>query len=372
MHRIDTGTVDEDEFGTGKDGFTGGDPGSGIAPTDLSADWCDDVQETLAQFIEGEGISLEKRTFTQLVAAVESRLSRASLQNMQRIASVLTVAINATAGDASGDPSTGSERVWVSVGSGGKAAASDDGQAWIAETTGVSDTLTGIASDGNGTFVAVGFNGAIATRTFGGTWTVRTSGVAENLQDVVYDQSHSVWIAVGANGTVLTSTNGASWTARTSGTSESLISCDAAASGHVKACGTNGTILRSTDGGVSWSADTSGLAEDLNEVRHSDAEGYWLCTGSIGGLVRVDTEGTTWSSVAHNLSAPRGLATNRQSIWVTVDDLNRARYSVDGGKTWSDCGWAQDLRATAVSFDLGVWSIGAGDVFGDLVRSQGV
>ena len=45
MHRIDTSTAKKDKFGTGKNGFTGGNPQTGELPTALNAEFFDSVQE---------------------------------------------------------------------------------------------------------------------------------------------------------------------------------------------------------------------------------------------------------------------------------------------------------------------------------------
>ncbi|MFW6086405.1 MAG: hypothetical protein ACODAG_04310 [Myxococcota bacterium] len=74
MHRIDTDTAEEDTHGAGKDGFTGGDPQAAIAPTDLSADWCNAVQEEIANVVEAAGISLDKGDNEQLRKATLDRI----------------------------------------------------------------------------------------------------------------------------------------------------------------------------------------------------------------------------------------------------------------------------------------------------------
>lgn len=374
MHRIDTGTRDEDEFGTGKDGFTGGDPGAGISPTDFSPDWCDDIQETLAQFIEGQGVTLAKRVFTQLTDAVNARLRLAALQNWESIASVLSGAINAVEGDGSGDLSAvNNERVWVAVGDGGDAASSNDGKSWSAETTGTAQNLNDIATDGAGLFVAVGSGGTILTRSFAGTWTSRTSGVSATLTAVAYDPINGEWIAVGSSGTVVTSPDGTTWTDRTpaSGTTETLNGVDTDGAGGAKACGDNGTIIRSADGGASWSADTSNSTDDLSDIHHSEGEGHWLSVGqNSGDVLKVDTGGTTWSVVSDNLSGTiTALATDRGSLWVAVDGGGRLRYSKDQGATWHDVGWSGGSNDP--HFALGIWFA---DDFstGNLLRSLSV
>lgn len=56
MERITGPTVDEDLHGAGKDGFTEGDPGL-VAPTIVSADWLNGVQEEILNVIEGAGLT---------------------------------------------------------------------------------------------------------------------------------------------------------------------------------------------------------------------------------------------------------------------------------------------------------------------------
>lgn len=55
MQRINTSTKAGDLHGPGKDGFRPGDPNAGILPTQLSADWCNAVQESLCRVIEAGG-----------------------------------------------------------------------------------------------------------------------------------------------------------------------------------------------------------------------------------------------------------------------------------------------------------------------------
>lgn len=72
MKRIDTATAVPDKFGIGKKGFTNGDVIGGIAATDLDEDWFDDVQEEIANVIEGAGIALDGADKTQLLQAVQA------------------------------------------------------------------------------------------------------------------------------------------------------------------------------------------------------------------------------------------------------------------------------------------------------------
>ncbi|OJC57817.1 hypothetical protein AXW37_10115 [Yersinia ruckeri] len=71
MHRIDTPTAQVDKFGAGKNGFTRGNPQTGVPTTALDDDYFDSVQEELAGVIEGAGIVLNKANRAQLLAALK-------------------------------------------------------------------------------------------------------------------------------------------------------------------------------------------------------------------------------------------------------------------------------------------------------------
>lgn len=71
MHRIDTSTAQVDKFGTGKNGFTGGNPQTGELPTALDENFFDSVQEEICNVIEGAGIALAKGTRNQLLSALK-------------------------------------------------------------------------------------------------------------------------------------------------------------------------------------------------------------------------------------------------------------------------------------------------------------
>lgn len=76
MNRIDTDTVDDDLHGTGKDGFTDGDPGMAIAPTRLNAKWFNSAQEEIARCVEANGVALDEDNYSQTDDAVQG-MSRA-------------------------------------------------------------------------------------------------------------------------------------------------------------------------------------------------------------------------------------------------------------------------------------------------------
>lgn len=74
MHRIDTPTAQKDKFGAGKNGFTRGNPQTGIPATDLDDDYFDMLQEELAGVVEAAGTTLDKAKRNQLLTAMKALL----------------------------------------------------------------------------------------------------------------------------------------------------------------------------------------------------------------------------------------------------------------------------------------------------------
>ncbi|HDR2353263.1 TPA: hypothetical protein QCH65_000406 [Enterobacter roggenkampii] len=66
MHRIDTPTAQKDKWGSGKNGFTDGDPTTGVKATSLNAALFDSVQEEICNAIEKSGLTLDPGDNTQL------------------------------------------------------------------------------------------------------------------------------------------------------------------------------------------------------------------------------------------------------------------------------------------------------------------
>ncbi|WP_270794492.1 hypothetical protein [Aeromonas sp. QDB11] len=71
MHRIDTPSRQKDKFGSGKDGFTKGDPQTGTPATEISPDILDAMQEEICNVIELSGLPLKKQENNQLYKAIE-------------------------------------------------------------------------------------------------------------------------------------------------------------------------------------------------------------------------------------------------------------------------------------------------------------
>lgn len=86
MHRIDHATAEADKHGAGKDGFTEGDPTSGAAPTTVTADWFDDVQESIARTIEdsdGGNTPLVKGSDEQLKDAIRTMIATPAFESSE-------------------------------------------------------------------------------------------------------------------------------------------------------------------------------------------------------------------------------------------------------------------------------------------------
>lgn len=95
MHRIDTPTAQVDKFGAGKNGFTRGNPQTGMPATALDDDYFDAIQEELAGVIESTDVVLDKSKKTQLLTALKKLFLRTS-NNLSEIKDAGTTAVAAT------------------------------------------------------------------------------------------------------------------------------------------------------------------------------------------------------------------------------------------------------------------------------------
>jgi hypothetical protein len=80
MRRINTSTKATDLHGPGKHGFKAGNSLTGELPTQLSPVYCDDVQEEIANAIEGAGITLGADQSQLLAAIIALADQRAALR----------------------------------------------------------------------------------------------------------------------------------------------------------------------------------------------------------------------------------------------------------------------------------------------------
>ena len=91
MHRIDTPTAQKDKFGAGKNGFTRGNPQTGVPATDLDDDYFDSIQEEIAGLVEAGGLTLDKADRGQVLKALKL-LFAANTDSMGALASLVGAA----------------------------------------------------------------------------------------------------------------------------------------------------------------------------------------------------------------------------------------------------------------------------------------
>ena len=96
------------------------------------------------------------------------------------------------------------------------------------------------------------FGTILCTTNGGANWIVQTSGTTNSLSGVYFTDMNT-GIAVGDTGTILRTTNGgASWITQTSGTTKDLFGVSFTDANNGTAVGRDGTILRTTNGGATF------------------------------------------------------------------------------------------------------------------------
>jgi hypothetical protein len=192
---------------------------------------------------------------------------------------------------------------FVAVGTSGLIiTSSDPSSGWSFMTSGTSNSLSAVASNGSNVFLAVGDSGVLCYSTDGGaTWAAMTNSVilTTDLYGVTY--GGGFWVAVGAGGKKYYSSDVASnvWTA-------------------------------------DWSA-----TENLNGVTFGN--GYFIAVGNTGAAYRsagMSSPAGTWGALSGLPSMTfNGVAYGNGEFVVlgaTLSDPNQLRYSTDDGTTWTD------------------------------------
>jgi hypothetical protein len=360
MHRIDSRYVVADLFGAGKDGFTNGTPGI-LAPTEVTADFINALQEETCAFVARDASALVKGTNTQLLSALISAIAyKAAAGTWSELGAAKNVAINGVAHD-------GAEN-FVMVGENDGTDpyilySADGGVTW----TEVAIALVGgyllndVAYDGSTQFLAVGnedgVDSLIATSVDGILpWTVQTPPAGNfPLYSVRHDQS-GLWVAVGGkNGThphIMTSASGTAWTIRTPTVAKNLdlyaVAHNGLAGGDAlwmavgEKTGTGPYRLTSPDG-ITWTAVGAAAADyDLNAVAHngrSGSAGLWVAVGEQD-TVFYSPDGTTWTAVnvEGNSTASYNSVVFAEGAWIAVGDVEAGKGPVCAvsadGITW--------------------------------------
>jgi len=318
MHRIDSVSAEPDTFGTGKDGYTEGDPSAGIPATATTDDWFNAVQEELCRPIEAFEGSLVKADNHQLMRVLRFITGRLAGANLTQV--------NATAATYYGIAVR--ERVpggitpyVVAAGASGAILVSLNGSGgWYAPSAagGYTGTFYGAAwSPTLSQWCLVGTGGEIQTA--GSTasgWTKQTpaGGFSGTFRSVAWLEDTglgtSYWIAVGDSGTIQTSADGVTWVARTAGSSyASTFRKVVCSENFAVAAGDNGEIQTSSNG-VGWTRRIND-AGSLTGVAYDSVQGHWVVVGNSTTIYR-SSDGTTWGSVV--TSRDNSLITSYEDI----------------------------------------------------------
>lgn len=344
MHRIDSSTRKLNLFGAGKDGFTQGSPGV-EAPTQLTPDFFNQLQEEPLSFIEAMGLSPVKADNAQLNKALKVLSQRQAISRWQ--------ARSPAGGFAGGFNGCcmrdyvggGGQANFVAVGASGEIQTSEFGDTWTKRTAPAAyasiyrSVCVGQPS-GSDLFVAVGQSGAIHTSPTGVTWTAQTPAASYTGEFKFVAWLNGQFIALGTSGEIQTSPNGTTWTKRTPGSSYTGEFRSAAyGAGLYVIIGQNGEIQTSPDG-VTWTRRVTGSL-----LARAVAFGNGVFVAVFGattdtGCVRTSTDGINWTN--RTLAAGTPVIVNNLVACVFVDGLfvlsidggfNEVQTSVDG-VTW--------------------------------------
>ncbi len=212
-------------------------------------------------------------------------------------------------------------------------------QCWIAQSSGQSRTLWGVAASSDSVGHAVGENGTLLVTSNGGaTWTGQFALTVEHFLGVDFPVNASTGYAVGGKGVVLKTTNGgSSWVVQLSGTFVDLLDVDFpvdAAIGWV--VGRNGTIRKTTNGGMNWTAQSSGTGDDLHAVHFPVDASVGYVVGKSGVILRTTNGGSTWTALSSGTSAELfGVHFVSNTTGFVVGEGGVIRRTTNGGVNWS-------------------------------------
>jgi photosystem II stability/assembly factor-like uncharacterized protein len=191
--------------------------------------------------------------------------------------------------------------------------------AWSVATSGVSNSLAGVAwSSTNGEFLVVGAGGTIL-RGDGSSWSAVSSPVTTDLEDVIWLGDR--YIAVGKSGTIMTSSmDGSAWTPQNTPATATTVTLGGVASNgtRIVAVGTMGTILTSDDSGVTWIELSPLVNNELNDVSWDGNQ--FVAVGSDDTIL-VSADGASWSAISPGTSDINFVAVTRGDATVPTDPV---------------------------------------------------
>lgn len=250
MQRINTTNRAVDLFGPGKDGFTGGDPLVALAPTTVSPEYLNAVQEELANAVE---------PFAPLDALSTCQLQ----QTLSQAFSIM---------------GAGSIEFRLTLSEPVLAGASDDTRVIvvISEGTGASDRIYRALDGWN-----------FAARTLG-------SSSTNILRAIEWAPLPRLFVAVGDTGEIQTSTDGSTWVKQTQAASYAgAFGAVAVSPAVIVAIGTGQEVQTSEDG-VTWTRRVCALTGTYSKVTYSDVARAFMLINTAAG-VATSPDGITWT-----------------------------------------------------------------------------
>jgi photosystem II stability/assembly factor-like uncharacterized protein len=253
---------------------------------------------------------------------------------------VATLVVGLTLSACTGSHANPALRAWA-VGAGGVIlATSDGGVHWIAQHSGTTDTLNGVAfADAQHGWVVGGqpFSGVILATTDGGThWAKQLTHPGIPFQDVVCTDSTHAWVAghgINSAVTMATSDGGRTWVTQQSGDKavKDLVFADAS---HGWALGyLPRGILATSDGGIHWRVQLA-----ANAAHGWAVGGHWRSARPSAVVWSTSDGGLNWRELGGPLQEMNILqavaASDPRHVVVAGDGM---WFSTDGGKHWTTC-----------------------------------
>jgi hypothetical protein len=177
-------------------------------------------------------------------------------------------------------------------------------------------------------FVAVGTNGTIITSTDGDDWVLQSSGTTETLYNVRY--LNSKIIIVGANGTLLTSDDATTWTSVNTSTTSYLQDIFYRNNEYIAVGGnegSGGSIIITSSNLSSWTKIVTVATRELTGIIFFDQR-YQVVAGGgstvTGQSIGNSTDGASWAFTGTSFSQNKALYS------LATDSSNEYAVGVDG------------------------------------------
>lgn len=289
-----------DKFGTGKDGYTEGDPGV-TGPTNLRADMMDHLQEEVARTVEGSGLALDAGVYDQVLRVLRAAAADTAVMNSYEEAYAGTISNNGTAAAALFEQDDDGENTRVIVHLGGEIQRRlTSAGGWVEQTSPTANNLHSVCSNGSigtaGTlFVAVGASGTIITSSNGASWTSRTAdgGYSGTFHRVFFG---GLFVALGSGGEIQTSPDGITWTQRTAAGSYADDFRGGAYDGTTYVIVGDGAEIQTSTDAASWTQQTADAAYAGDFAAVAYGNDYFIAAGFDGTVQRaVASDVTSWT-----------------------------------------------------------------------------